>query len=317
MRCGEVVSGIGAGVTLHEIIRSSRRSRRVYDLAWRRALNPFTSGLLAAELAEGRPSTSRAVASGVLPNALMIHCERKCRCERNSRTSRRRGLRSTCVSRHRRPMADRRRVDGVRPLIPMPRSAASSSTSDCSTILATAKTGVATGATSCSIVGPKTAPCSCKANRGRTISAEALNVNATWDAIATELITAVGDVSQEGSTVLFMAQMADPNEVAAEVSRIFCGVQISCAQCHDHQDRPLEAGAVSRVGGVLSAHRGTARSLKTATNAASPSTVAISVRASAGGGDANNPRFRPIEHYMPDLNDPSARKARSCSRCSS
>ena len=31
-----------------------------------------------------------------------------------------------------------------------------------------------------------------------------------------------------------MAQMADPSDTTAEMSRILLGIQIQCAQCHDH-----------------------------------------------------------------------------------
>jgi hypothetical protein len=55
-----------------------------------------------------------------------------------------------------------------------------------------------------------------------------------WDEIVTELITATGDVRENGQTGLIMAQMGEANEIAAEVSRLFLGIQIQCAQCHDH-----------------------------------------------------------------------------------
>jgi hypothetical protein len=135
--------------------------------------------------------------------------------------------------------------------------------------------------------------------------AEALNVNATWDAIATELITAVGDVSQEGSTVLFMAQMADPNEVAAEVSRIFCGVQISCAQCHDHKTDRWKREQFHELAAFFP--RTVVRPIIEDGRQRSFAVDGRDLGPRFGGGDANNPRFRPIEHYMPDLNDPSAR----------
>lgn len=60
------------------------------------------------------------------------------------------------------------------------------------------------------------------------------NRGASWDEMATELLTATGDVYEEGSTGLLFAHDGDPNEVAAEASRIFLGIQIQCASCHDH-----------------------------------------------------------------------------------
>lgn len=58
--------------------------------------------------------------------------------------------------------------------------------------------------------------------------------NAGWDKIATSMLTATGNVQENGATALFFAHQADPDEVAAEASRIFLGIQIQCANCHDH-----------------------------------------------------------------------------------
>ncbi|HVX12885.1 MAG TPA: DUF1549 domain-containing protein [Pirellulales bacterium] len=55
-----------------------------------------------------------------------------------------------------------------------------------------------------------------------------------WNAIAKSFITAQGNIYDKGETGLFMAHLAEPVEVAAETSRIFLGIQIQCAQCHDH-----------------------------------------------------------------------------------
>ena len=68
--------------------------------------------------------------------------------------------------------------------------------------------------------------------------AERFAANAPWDEIATGLITAEGRNDQNGATVFSLAQMAQPVEMAAEASRIFLGVQIQCAQCHDHPTDP-------------------------------------------------------------------------------
>lgn len=61
-----------------------------------------------------------------------------------------------------------------------------------------------------------------------------LQKKSSWDAIATSVLTAKGDVREVGSTGLIFAHGAEPAEVAAEVSRIFLGIQIQCANCHDH-----------------------------------------------------------------------------------
>ena len=61
-----------------------------------------------------------------------------------------------------------------------------------------------------------------------------INEGRPWDAIAREFITAEGKVIENGATAIMLAQDGQTEEVAAEVSRIFLGIQIQCAQCHDH-----------------------------------------------------------------------------------
>ncbi|MGD9853588.1 MAG: DUF1549 domain-containing protein [Planctomycetaceae bacterium] len=63
---------------------------------------------------------------------------------------------------------------------------------------------------------------------------EQLAANRPWDAIVTELLTATGDTSEDGRTALIFAHGGDATELAAETSRIFLGIQIQCANCHDH-----------------------------------------------------------------------------------
>jgi Protein of unknown function (DUF1549)/Protein of unknown function (DUF1553) len=62
--------------------------------------------------------------------------------------------------------------------------------------------------------------------------------NAPWDEVATALITAVGRNDTSGPANFLMAHSAEPVELAGEVSRVFMGVQIQCAQCHDHPTDP-------------------------------------------------------------------------------
>ncbi|MFM8584081.1 MAG: DUF1549 domain-containing protein, partial [Planctomycetaceae bacterium] len=67
-----------------------------------------------------------------------------------------------------------------------------------------------------------------------TWMAEQLRQNHSWADVTTRLITATGDVNKEGATALIYAQRAEPDEVASEVSRVFLGIQLQCANCHDH-----------------------------------------------------------------------------------
>jgi Protein of unknown function (DUF1549)/Protein of unknown function (DUF1553) len=65
--------------------------------------------------------------------------------------------------------------------------------------------------------------------------AKRLQANTPWDTIVAALITATGRNDENGAVAFTLAHEARPVEMAGEVSRIFMGVQIQCAQCHDHK----------------------------------------------------------------------------------
>ncbi len=62
-----------------------------------------------------------------------------------------------------------------------------------------------------------------------------LKANRPWDEIVRAMITATGRNDEPGPVPFPLAYAAQPVEMAGEVSRIFLGVQIQCAQCHDHK----------------------------------------------------------------------------------
>jgi hypothetical protein len=61
-----------------------------------------------------------------------------------------------------------------------------------------------------------------------------LEKNRPWDKIAHDIITASGRNDENGAVALSLAHESQAVEMAGEVARIFMGVQIQCAQCHDH-----------------------------------------------------------------------------------
>jgi hypothetical protein len=63
--------------------------------------------------------------------------------------------------------------------------------------------------------------------------AQALNANKSWDRIVFDLLTASGTQDQNGAVTVFMAN-PKPDKVTDVVTRLFLGVQLQCAQCHDH-----------------------------------------------------------------------------------
>ena len=59
-----------------------------------------------------------------------------------------------------------------------------------------------------------------------------------YDAIVRELLLAEGRLSQSGPLLFYSAAKLDPHRLAGQTSRVFLGIRLECAQCHDH---PFEA----------------------------------------------------------------------------
>jgi len=59
------------------------------------------------------------------------------------------------------------------------------------------------------------------------------NDNTSWDATVRELLTATGTQEENGASTFFIA-LRTPEKLNDQVSRLFMGVQLQCAQCHDH-----------------------------------------------------------------------------------
>jgi hypothetical protein len=62
---------------------------------------------------------------------------------------------------------------------------------------------------------------------------ESFNKNKPWDQFVTELLTASGTQEESGAVTFFLANPT-PDKVTDAVSRLFLGVQLQCAQCHNH-----------------------------------------------------------------------------------
>ena len=58
--------------------------------------------------------------------------------------------------------------------------------------------------------------------------------NVRYDAVVADLLMARGTARQNGPALFYTSLELKPEEIAASTSRIFLGVQIQCAQCHDH-----------------------------------------------------------------------------------
>lgn len=59
------------------------------------------------------------------------------------------------------------------------------------------------------------------------------NDNKPWDQMVREILTAQGDTDANGAVTYFLANLT-PDKLTDNASRMFLGVQLQCAQCHDH-----------------------------------------------------------------------------------
>jgi hypothetical protein len=64
------------------------------------------------------------------------------------------------------------------------------------------------------------------------------NRNRGWDQIVTELLTVDGEVDRQPQSAFLLAVgPPQPNQLTAAAGRLFLGVQVQCAECHDHPFR--------------------------------------------------------------------------------
>jgi hypothetical protein len=63
---------------------------------------------------------------------------------------------------------------------------------------------------------------------------EAMAENRSWSRIAKELLATEGEITYRGYANFALYFDCEANEVAEAASRLFLGVNLSCAQCHDH-----------------------------------------------------------------------------------
>lgn len=111
--------------------------------------------------------------------------------------------------------------------------------------------------------------------------------NTPWDQIATEMIAGTGPNDSNGAVNFTLAHNSQPVELAGEVSRIFMGIQISCAQCHDHREDAWKRQQFHE----FAAYFAGTRSKRTSPEKERPEIHEVS----ASG---------PARYSMPDLDDP-------------
>lgn len=68
--------------------------------------------------------------------------------------------------------------------------------------------------------------------------AQGFNENRGWDRIVTDLVTAQGEADKNPATFFVLANMTmgqpDAGQLTASATRLFLGIDLACARCHDH-----------------------------------------------------------------------------------
>ncbi|MFG0332095.1 MAG: DUF1549 and DUF1553 domain-containing protein, partial [Maioricimonas sp. JB049] len=62
--------------------------------------------------------------------------------------------------------------------------------------------------------------------------------NDSYDEVVRSLLLAEGRLSQSGPLLFYSAVKLDADQLAARTSRVFLGMRLECAQCHDHPFEP-------------------------------------------------------------------------------
>ena len=122
--------------------------------------------------------------------------------------------------------------------------------------------------------------------------------------IVRSFVTSSGDVRENGATALFMAHLGKTEETTAELSRIFMGVQIQCAQCHDHPTDRWKREQFHELAAFLP--RMGVRPIRIDGKMRGFEVVSFNPRQRRRFGNMRGPQ---AEHYMPDLENPTARGA--------
>ncbi|MBX7074699.1 MAG: DUF1549 and DUF1553 domain-containing protein [Pirellulales bacterium] len=137
---------------------------------------------------------------------------------------------------------------------------------------------------------------------------EQFNAGASWRQIAIDFVTAEGDLATDGRTALLASQWGTIPETAAEVSRVLMGVQIQCAQCHDHKTDRWKREQFHQLAAFFPriAIRPVREEGKRIGFELLARDEAAGQRQNKKGNKKAPPRF---EHYMPDLGDPTAQGA--------
>ena len=68
--------------------------------------------------------------------------------------------------------------------------------------------------------------------------AQQLAANTPWDEVVRRLIAAEGTLEENGAVAWLLTYDGRPEEATGNALRVFCGIDVQCAQCHDHPFDP-------------------------------------------------------------------------------
>lgn len=120
--------------------------------------------------------------------------------------------------------------------------------------------------------------------------ADQFNKNAGWGDTVTKMLTAKGESDDNPQGYFLAAHEGKAEEVAGETARIFMGVQIACAQCHDHPNDTWKRDQFHELASFFG--KVTVRPRRQQT--------------SSMGGPMAEIFERRIEYRKPDLKDPTS-----------
>jgi hypothetical protein len=151
-----------------------------------------------------------------------------------------------------------------------------------------------------------------KAGPLRDWLADAFNRNQPWNKTVYAIVTAAGHQDENGAVTLFLANPT-PDKMTDTISRLFLGVQLQCAQCHNHPFTSWKRKEYWGMAAFFTKVHPTANPKKAAKKGVSPgiteegpprrkaklAKVGLSVSAKFLQGP--EPKLRPSEPYRPVL----------------
>ena len=129
-----------------------------------------------------------------------------------------------------------------------------------------------------------------------------LNHDVSWGQIARSFITASGDLQKKGETGLFLAQKGETAEITSEITRLFMGMQIQCAQCHDHPSEDWTREQFHQMAAFFPR-----LGVRKVPNAMTRNFEVYSADGKqAARKKGKKKQKKKLEHFMPDLENPKA-----------